>query len=469
MADKDSTHTNADLGLTIQSVICRKFGLIPNEQAKSQFEAGYSQKLAEELKPVVDRLFEELNLKPERCLTYSLSKLEGETLSPHNFLLNDGSTLSIRTNKNGNKVAPRVVGQCGIKTFNEHFEGIVGEKIEEKSQIKQIVFTKIHLMLPVFINYFFTSNYVIWFYKDKNYKYFVLDSSKYVELDFERGNFSFTKDLSVWNESTTLKYKGQSLAEIQVHKNRTFKFRFIMPALIGLLKDVNLTSETLGITAEKTVCDLFGLRYPGNFLKRYSPNLEQKLKPIILKAFLKLPIPVEYTGSEKGPRGGESKCPYDFVLSGNMLFSLKTNIGRMVCPPEVGQPSAKTCYLYFKNYVDEDHMNSDVYKRMVLEKIDLIFPIFVEHLFDSDYLLWIYKKNSGFDYKIFKFGFAYGIKWNKNLFTFSKPTVDQWNESNSLKYNGVSIGEFQVHKNRDCYKFRFNLENFYNLVEDMLK
>jgi hypothetical protein len=34
-----------------------------------------------------------------------------------------------------------------------------------------------------------------------------------------------------------------------------------------------------------------------------------------------------------------------------------------------------------------------------------------------------------------------------------------------LKYDGTTIGEFQVHKNRDCLKFRFSFENLLSIIE----
>jgi hypothetical protein len=54
-------------------------------------------------------------------------------------------------------------------------------------------------------------------------------------------------------------------------------------------------------------------------------------------------------------------------------------------------------------------------------------------------------------------------KWNKELFTFTK-SVSSWNESNTVKYSGVSIGEFQAHNNRDCLKFRFNMDGIAGLI-----
>ena len=42
--------------------------------------------------------------------------------------------------------------------------------------------------------------------------------------------------------------------------------------------------------------------------------------------------------------------------------------------------------------------------------------------------------------------------WEKEKFTFTRQTIEKWNESNTVKYDGISIGEFQVHNNRNCFK-----------------
>lgn len=55
--------------------------------------------------------------------------------------------------------------------------------------------------------------------------------------------------------------------------------------------------------------------------------------------------------------------------------------------------------------------------------------------------------------------------WDKNNFSFTQ-TLDSWNESNTVKYCGVSIGEFQVHNNRDCFKFRFDMKKIMRLIDN---
>ena len=90
-------------------------------------------------------------------------------------------------------------------------------------------------------------------------------------------------------------------------------------------------------------------------------------------------------------------------------------------------------------------------------------------LFHCDYLIYFFDilDNSG---KIQQHPKAIVLSklippiWNPDLFSFTQ-TYSSWNESNTVKYNGVSIGEFQVHTNRDCFKFRFNMEGILKLIE----
>ena len=200
--------------------------------------------------------------------------------------------------------------------------------------------------------------------------------------------------------------------------------------------------------------------------------MQYQLADVINYAFQYLPAPIKHCGSEAGERGGLSKSSYDFILNGNKTLSLKTNMGKKVCPPEVGQPNDKTCYYYFKAFVEEDHINKINFKQMVYKHIDKLIPIYLSHMFDSDYLLRIYENNKKetlltgqpYGYDIVKKEFGKDFKWEKELFSFSQPDINTWNESNSVSYNGISLGEFQVHNNRNCFKFRFNFDNLLKII-----
>lgn len=460
---------NADLGITIQKFICDHFNIEIPVEAQEQFSSNYNEQYITDLniQEAMVSAFNELGVIPKKCVTYTNSENSAQRLNPHNFILSNSKTLSIRTSRSSDKIAPRVVGQAGIVTFNHHFNQFSDNVIEDKEQIKSIIYNNINRMLPVFFDYLFISDFTIWFQYtlDNQLTYTIFDRNQCLDLEFERSNFSFTRDLSDWVESTTLKYKDKSIAEIQIHKNRTFKFRFIMKTVIEFLKTISANNETFGMTAEKTICDLFNLECPPHLLHRSSRIIESQIKPIIMEAFQKLPAPIRHTGSEPGLRDAESKCPYDFLLDGNLTLSLKTNTGNMVCPPEVGQPGASTCYLYFKDLCDYDEINEMSFKEMVYKNIDKMLHIYATHLFDSDYLLWVYKKRNEFFYNIFNKDYATNFVWDKEKITFTKPNIEDWNESNTVKYNGISIGEFQVHRNRNCFKFRFNLTNLIKIIE----
>lgn len=458
---------NADFGITVQNFICQKYNVKIPDEAVNQFKSNFSPEYVDEIDDTIEKIFKCLGKQPKECTTYVRSQNKNETLTPHNFILSDGTTLSIRTNKNKDKVAPRVVGQCGIDVFNAFFSDIAGFSVTDKNQIKEIIQLNIDKMLPIFLDYLFVSDYTVWLHKDSEDRisFEIFDRNQYVNIDFERERFSFTKENSEWNESTTLKYNGISIAEIQIHKNRTFKFRFIMKSLQKFLCEAKQTNETFGITAEKAICDLFKLSYPINFNKRYSKKIQTDITSTLIKAFKVLPVPIKYTGAEKGERGEQSKCSYDFVLKGNKSLSLKTNTGKMICPPEVGQPGAETCYIYFGHLTEENHIDGTIFKRMVFAHISEMMPIYLSHLLDSDYMLWIYRRKNNYEYKIYDSTFAHDIKWHIEKFSFTRSTITDWNESNTVKYNGISLGEFQVHKARSCFKFRFNMENLEKILE----
>lgn len=451
-------------GFSLQKSICNEYGIIPESDYLIHQFNSLSSEYETICKSICNPLFNSIGAFPVKCTT--LSKDNKGKAIPYNFILSDNSTLSIRTNINGDKVAPRVVGQAGYPVLNEYFASIYGKEIVDQSDIKKLIITKIDEVLPIFFDKLFDADHIVLLGLDgENVSYSLLNGESTVDISFDKTKFSFTRGLGEWTESTTIKYEGKSIAEVQVHKNRTFKFRFIMKNVIPLLIEKLNTTETLGITAEKAICDKFGLDCPPSFLRRYSAKMQSELRPAIDAAFRILPSAIKHSGSDSGTRGGVSKCSYDFVLDGNLTLSLKTNIGKMVCPPEVGQPGASTCYLYFKQFTTADHIDGPIYKQMVYEHINEMLPIFLEHMFDSNYLLWLYKEKGKFEFKILDMNYAKSFVWDFSKISYTKPTIDQWNESNTLKYDGISIGEFQVHKNRDCFKFRFNFPNLIKVIE----
>lgn len=458
---------NSIMGFTFQKTVCEVYQIRPqSKRACSLFDSNFDSVLSVKLKPVISKIFSELGLKPVACHTLENRR----STDSFNFVLEDGTTLSIRTTVDKNdKVAPRVVGQAGFDRLNENFQEIYGKKITTQEDIKHLIINSIGAVLPIFIDYLMDADHIVWVHQEETgIEYTLFDGNGTIDIDFDPSRFTFTRMFEEWVESTTLKYNGSSIAEIQVHRNRTFKFRFHLRKILSLLKKNQETNETLGITAEVAICGAFDLEYPTGFRERSSANIEYGLKPTIREAFDILPRPIKYTGKDSGSRGGNSKCSYDFLLEGGKTLSVKTNRGKMVCPPEVGQPGAETCYTYFKEYIEGDTVNEETFKRMVFEHIADIIPIYLSHLFDSDYLLRIKESDPVqgiFTYSITEKAKGAAFKWDPTKFSFSKSTIEEWNESLSVRYNGISLGEFQVHKHRDCYKFRFNYDNLLSILQ----
>lgn len=461
--------SNADFGLTLQKRICDSFNLEINHWADTQFSSAFNPDYLVTVDDIIPTLFEKIGAHPIQLLTYSDEMLgKRANTSPHNFMLNNGKTMSIRTTRSGDKVCPKVIGQPGKDTFNEFFADLYGKPIESEYDIKKVVFENIHEMLPTFIDYFFQSDVTAIITKMDKENLQVFNIEEVGEYSFSRSDLTFTRGLDNWNESTTLKLDGVSIAEIQVHKDpsRFFKFRFIVHNIPVWFERIKINNETLGMSAEAAICDLFDLEKPDSFKTRASKYLERQLTPAITKAFEELPRPIQHSGSTPGHRGEQSKCSYDFVLEGNKTLSLKTNKGKMACPPEVGQPGSKTCLLYFERFFEPgtSEVTNVSFKEMVYGNIENIMPIYVEHMFDSDWLLWIYESKGDYEYKSINRMDSGSFNWERDKFSFTKPTLEDWNESNTVKYDGLSIGEFQVHSNRSCFKFRFNLMNLLKLM-----
>lgn len=458
---------NADFGLSLQKLICDYFDLEVNDYAYEQFRANYNNAYDNELMPLCNKIFKKIGSNPIQLLTYTKELINNkQTTSPHNFLLENGKTLSVRTTKGSDKVAPRTVGQAGFAVLNDYFADVFGEEIKSQRDVRRMVFNYIHVIMPIFIDNLFQSDYTVLLSRGNLSNFQIIKSTDVGQYTFSRDEFTFTRGLDLWTESTTLKYHGTSIAEIQTHAERTFKFRFIISAIPEWFNKVAENNETLGMSAESAICDYFKISQPDSFRTRCSPVIKKQLMPVVKDAFHFLPKAIKHTGSESGIRGSQSKSPYDFILEGNKTLSLKTNKGKMVCPPEVGQPSSSTCLLYFKEFLPAgiSEVTNENFKMMVFTHISDIMPIYVSHLFDSDWLLWIYVEKSDYAYKAICQSDIKEYKWDKEKFSFTKKSIEEWNESNTVKYDGLTIGEFQVHNHRSCFKFRFHLANLLKLL-----
>ncbi|MDD4733397.1 MAG: hypothetical protein PHU05_00880 [Bacilli bacterium] len=458
---------NASFGMTVQKLVCDIYDLKANEWATKQYISNYDSRF-DGVKSILPKIFNEIGAKPIKCLSFEKDIQNGGTINPHNFYLNNGMTLSIKTTKTktNSKVAPNIVGQAGYEQLNYHFGHLYDKKIDNQFDIKKMIWNNISDAFPIFIDYLFLSDILLWIYIDgDSYNYRIIYREEKPDFSWNKLKFSFTRpSLKEWTESMTIKYENISIAEVQVHKKRNFKFRFILDKLEGLFTRRENNNETFGISVENAICNIFNLDKPDHLDKRSDYLIENNSKNVIIEAFESLPKPIEYVGDKKGDFGGQSKSPIDFILDGKKTLSLKTNIGNKVCPPEIGQPSIETFKKHFAYLItDLDSFNKDRFKELVFESIDELMNQYLKFLFDCDYLLWIYKNKEKYRYKILSSDLTFVFK--KEYFTFTRD-LNGWNESNTVKYFGKTIGEFQVHKKRNSLKFRFDMNNLIELLEE---
>lgn len=100
----------------------------------NQFSASFDYTLKGQFIKLIDSVFLSLNLEPTYCTTFSIDEYGKEV--PYNFILSNNSTLSIRTNMKGCKVAPRIVGQAGFEKLIKYFASIYGKEIVNQDDIK---------------------------------------------------------------------------------------------------------------------------------------------------------------------------------------------------------------------------------------------------------------------------------------------------------------------------------------------
>lgn len=209
------------------------------------------------------------------------------------------------------------------------------------------------------------------------------------------------------------------------------------------------TNETVGITLEYLLLMKYGLsgKYNPN---RFKPSESlHKVSDKIYSLFQEKKIILkEYTGPQN--------TYYDFKADDGSTVSLKSNFnGYKVCPQNIGQISKEKWLSKFQgNDVSCDH------KVVFMKNKESIVQEYWYNLFLCDHNIWA-------RYEQQKWKVTYIPKNTSCIFNGkieTTRTIEQWNESNTLKYNGNSIGEIQIHRNRNCVKFRFNMLNCLTLL-----
>jgi hypothetical protein len=230
-------------------------------------------------------------------------------------------------------------------------------------------------------------------------------------------------------------------------------------------------TEIIGISAEVAIADAFDVPVREEYRRRANDDVVSAILTVVPTVFAvhKIPRPVQHIA--------EDANDVDFALADGGTLSVKSNqrkVGK-VAPQKIGQPTANTFWQYFRDFADgdihetDDEESKNMFKRVCLARVDEMLSRYWANMFDCEYLIHFYDVIDSFgnilvapQYVVF--GKRVTPEWDKSKFTFTRPTLESWNEANTVKYCGVSIGEFQVHAHRNCFKFRFNMDGIVKLT-----
>ena len=222
-----------------------------------------------------------------------------------------------------------------------------------------------------------------------------------------------------------------------------------MAALMTTVIKKQVITEDLGKICEKAVCLVAGCEFQGNY--KYSLEKANALKQRLTS------ITTEIQGFQ---HTGRTDDLYDFSHSTDVTkkLSVKTNkTGWMVCP-QGGQGTKKTFCEKFSLSV-EAQTDPEAIKAFVVATVPKILDTFMHSTFHCQTLYYNEPANIVLLIKQIK-----PIDWSIQPLKFSHlEKVKIWNESTTLylSHNGtlITIGEFQNHKNRNCFKFRWQFKN----------
>jgi hypothetical protein len=215
-------------------------------------------------------------------------------------------------------------------------------------------------------------------------------------------------------------------------------------------------TEDLGKIFEMAICLLYKTEYDGNY--KYSLEEANSIKERICQLKYVFPYNIKHIA-----KNGNQ---YDFVSIDEKNIGEKINLSAKttkkngkVCPQVIGQPTKKK----FCNFFGIDIiLNVEQIKEYIMDNIKILLKIYALNTFDCSIVYYNKYKNLLLFIKLKE-----NINWTNYDIKFSHINKNKkWNESSCISINNVTIGEFQVHNNRDCIKFRWAFENILTLFKD---
>jgi len=228
----------------------------------------------------------------------------------------------------------------------------------------------------------------------------------------------------------------------------------------------------LGMSCEKAICEIFNDLAGCDKISenRIDRDIINNIKPIIIKLFESNLI------LDKLTYLGNSNDKIDFInLITKQTYSLKTNKikSNKIAPQIIGQPTRlKFNQLIYSKINTSNQINLetiDEIKNWIYSNVNSLLELYWVNLFCCNYLIYIKQTKTSYKAELIdcdKIKNNFKQIFNNKIITLKD--VNKWNESNTVKIDfeskKLSIGEFQIHTNRDCIKFRFNFDNILKLI-----
>ena len=221
--------------------------------------------------------------------------------------------------------------------------------------------------------------------------------------------------------------------------------------LLNMKITKKIVNEDLGKMFEMAICLLYEIEYDGKY--KYSLDEAKHIKETLYKLKNIFPFKIKHIAKYRNK--------YDFVsIDDKIYLSAKTTKkDSKVCPQVIGQPSKKKFCEFFG--IDLFY-NLEQIKEYIENNVKTLLEIYIKNTFDCSIVYFNKHKKLLLFINLIK-----NIYWEKYIILFSHIVKNKkWNESSCISINGITIGEFQIHNNRDCIKFRWSFEKLLNLFKD---
>jgi hypothetical protein len=195
-----------DLGKTVEYALCLLYGL--EYIGNFKYDLDRANKIKGRFEAVKDIL--------------KIKNFVGKTNNYSDFILEDGSGLSVKSNKcNSYKIAPQIIGQTTKNKFKQYFNC--------DDRIKVFVKDNLDKVLNEYCKYTFEQTLL--YYNEKYDDVCIYKLKNPITIE---GAYFYNEK---WRESATIKYKNLTIGEFQIHNHRNcVKFRFQLDNFIRLFE-----------------------------------------------------------------------------------------------------------------------------------------------------------------------------------------------------------------------------------------